>query len=160
MSAIDGEFTHFRHIKTRKVVILEIEIPEENFTHMMSVLGMPIGGQSKPVAIALLDNQIYNKPPVPVHPNIPQTEGDKLRVRAVMLAKDIQFQKCISSTAFNGVSYSYSEAGAVQFIYDQCKIESRSELSNSPEAQAKFKDLLTKYESWQLSQRYADNLNK
>lgn len=55
---IKAEFTHFKHLKTRKVVVLECEIPEELFQEAIMTLGMPIGGQSKPVAIALLDPDI------------------------------------------------------------------------------------------------------
>lgn len=56
-AVICGEFAHFRHIKTRKVVVLEIEISEELFQDAISKLGMPIGGESKRVAVALLEEE-------------------------------------------------------------------------------------------------------
>lgn len=52
---IQGEYVTFKHLKTRKVVVLEIEIAEERFQEVIAILGMPIGGESKPVAVVLLD---------------------------------------------------------------------------------------------------------
>ncbi len=93
-AAIIGEFTHFKHIKTRKVVVLEVEVPEELFQDVISKLGMPIGGESKPVAVSLLDKQVYNTPPVVGKSDIQQTEGEKLRTRAVMLCGDFASTLC------------------------------------------------------------------
>lgn len=54
-SVICGDFVNFRRLKTRSVVVLEVEIPEEMFPDMIHKLGMPINGESKPVAVALLN---------------------------------------------------------------------------------------------------------
>lgn len=60
MSIVKGEYTSFKHIKGRKCVTLEIEVPLEYFPLVVSRLGMPVGEFSTPVAIALLDNKIIN----------------------------------------------------------------------------------------------------
>lgn len=156
-AVICGEFAHFRHIKTRKVVVLEIEISEELFQDAISKLGMPIGGESKPVAIALLDSQIVNKVPVVGSSNIQQTEGEKLRTRAVMLSKDSEFMAFCDSHKFlyyetKGLLPSEALARAIILAY--CDIESRAELATNSIAQIKFKELISKFDEWKLENRY------
>lgn len=190
MSAISGEFTHFRHIKTRKIVILEIETPEEQFQHIISILGMPIGGESKPVAVALLNPTIkesltveqsannahcncHNLSQTDVHMlgciyssqtnlysnKLEQTEGEKLRVRAVMLCKDPVFAKFITDDNLSSID-GVNEIAATRQLKTYCDIESRAEITSKGRAQEKLKELITKFESWKLEQQYPDNLNR
>lgn len=158
---IEAEFTHFRHIKTRKVVILEMEINEENFQEVISKLGMPIGGESKPVAVALLDTSIANKPPIVDNSNIQQTEGDKLRTRAVMLCKSFAFQEYIRSLNLGAWvrETDFNEYSKI-LLCRLCNIKSRSELATNLEAQQKFKELDRKFKNWQFENNYADNLHR
>lgn len=150
---VAGEFTHFRHLKTRKVVVLEVEIPEELFQDAISKLGMPIGGESKPVAIALLDKSVV-KESFTGEP----TEGEKLRTRAVMLCKERGFQIFCESLDKNIIVF--NENHAREFLINYCNIKSRSELATNIEAQNKFKELLESYKAWQFEQQYGDNLNR
>lgn len=157
---ISGEYTSFKHIKTRKCVTLEIEIPEENFQDVIAKLGMPIGGESKPVAVCLLRNETDNKPPV-VAESTPQekSEGDKLRVRAIMLCKEKDFQRYCGEMFF----CDEDEASAKMFLCHYSNIESRSELTFNKEAQDSFKKLDTLYKEWlkpSVDEQYADNLRR
>lgn len=148
---ISAEFSHFRHIKTRKVVVLECEIAEELFQDAIAKLGMPIGGESKPVAIALLNKEVLKVS----NPTDLKTEGEKLRTRAIMLCKDKLFQE------YAAILPEYaSEYAAIMHLKNECDIESRSELAHNIEAQTKFKELLAKYEAWKLEQQYSDNLER
>lgn len=156
--AIMGSYTTFKHIKTRKVVVLEVEVAEEYFEEVISKLGMPIGGESKPVAVALLSNGIYNKPSVVGSSNIQQTEGEKLRIRAVLLCRERDFQ--IFCESLNRDIIVFNENAAREFILIYCKINSRSDLAKNIEAQVLFKQLLEKYKDWQAENNYADNLNR
>lgn len=150
-SVILAEFTHFKHIKTRKVVVLECEISEELFQQAIATLGMPIGGESKPVAIALLAEQSAQKP---------NPEGIKLRTRAVLLCDDFQFQQyCAQSPDFERI-VNPNPIHAKLFIYHACKIKSRAELATNLDAQSLFVELLSKYETWKSSKIYEDNLNR
>ena len=160
---ISGEYVTFKHVKTRKVVVLEIEVSEERFQEVISKLGMPIGGESKHVAVALLDKSVIREN------GITQTEGDKLRVRAVMLCKEFAFN------IYAGTLYEVTLANielaraklmagehcqSLAAIYYYCNIRSRSELTTNIEAQTKFKELLAKFDSWKLENQYADNLDR
>ncbi len=153
---IQGEYVTFKHVKTRKVVVLEIEINEESFQDVISKLGMPIGGESKPVAVALLDKQLYNKPPVVGKSDIQQTEGEKLRTRAVLLCDDILFHKYLISMEMDNVS----DKSAREYICNNCHINSRSELATDEAAQRDFKDILNRFDAWKVSNRYANNLSR
>lgn len=149
---ISGEYITFKHIKTRKVVVLEIEIPEENFERVISTLGMPIGGESKPVAVALLDlKKDFDK-------KCDKTEGEKLRIKAVMLCKQQDFQEFILDIF--APQLPDRELNARQIIYELCSIKSRSDLTIDIKAQNKFHELLSQYESWKLGRQYNDNLSR
>lgn len=155
---VQGSYTTFKHIKTRKVVVLEVEVAEEYFEEVISKLGMPIGGESKPVAVALL-NQSNSTPLIRANsPQLKQTESEKFRTRAVMLCKERDFQIFCESLDKNMIVF--NESHARDFICEYCNIKSRSELATNVKAQAKFKELLEKYKDWQFENNYADNLSR
>jgi len=87
-----------------------------------------------------------------------KSEGDRIRVRAVMLAKDEEFQSFAKNTFIS--IFTDEEENARNCICSQCNIESRSELTTNKEAQEKFKQLDQKYKDWQYEKTYADNLSK
>lgn len=156
MSIIHGEFTHFRHIKTRKVVVLEVEIPEEAFQDTISKLGMPIGGESKPVAVALL----ANKTPIIDSCNI-SPEGERLRTRAIMLCKDVNFWSYITFLYdYTTEELNNPEILATNEIYRMCNITSRSELATNVGAQESFKNILSLFITWKIENQYKDNLKR
>ncbi len=176
MSAIvSGDYTTFKHVKTRKVVVLEIEISEEKFQEVISKLGMPIGGESKPVAVALLNpvteesvnNAQSNSSEIPN-----SSEGEKLRVRAVMLCKDADFTyfclhvlnphflKFMPEAQYKEIMVEVKEEAVKNSMYYYCNIKSRSEFATNEAAQAKFRELLAKFDSWKLENQYADNINR
>jgi len=149
-AVVSGRYVTFKHVKTRKVVVLEIEVLEESFEDVINKLGMPIGGECKPVAVCLLDVQA-------VKPMIrDKTEGEKLVVQAVLTCKDPSFQRYI------GEAYDHDEQGAREFILDCCGIKSRSELATNRTAQESFKAIDRDYKSWlnPVDKVYADNLTR
>lgn len=158
---VQGEYITFKHVKTRKVVILEVEVPEELFQDVITKLGMPIGGESKPVAVALL-----NKSAQPIdNYKVEKTEGEKLMTRAVMLCKDNDFAEFCNSQYmyphdFDNIVAEGREKLAIDYIYHQCQIESRSELITNEDAQVRFLGLLRQFDAWKVSKRYADNLSR
>lgn len=152
--ALDGDYSGFKHYKGRKVIAIEIEFPEERAQEVIEYLGMPLGGSNKPVAVALLDKAILAGK-VPPEPRVKlHTEGEALRIRAVLLCQDPEFQFYISELTGSEAS----EDNAVQYIYNYCSILSRSEIATSVVIQEVFKELLAEYDTWELERQYADNL--
>ncbi len=101
-----------------------------------------------------------------------KSEGDRIRVRAIMLCKEKAFQeyrerfdarpRCHTHNDDHGGEWTTDMTGeeaAKGFILDKCNIKSRSELTTDKEAQRLFKQLDQKYKDWQFEQRHADNLN-
>lgn len=163
-SIVSGEFCTFRHIKTRKAFVIEVEFPEEQGQEVLRVLGMPIGGESKHVAVALLDKSVISKMESAnnAQSNYPEkpdsSEGDNLRVRAVMLCKDREFQIFLESLDKEIIVF--NESHARKFLLNYCNITSRSSLAINVIAQNLFKNLLERYKDWQFENQYSDNLNR
>ncbi len=160
---VEGCYTTFKHIKTRKMVVLEIEIAEEYFQHVINTLGMPIGGESKPVAVALLDKSIVTKPQSNCDREL--SEGEKIRTRAVMLCDDSQFQLYSYSRLqkIRGDTWlpkASNEDIAKEFLYFVLSINSRAELATNTDAQLKFIEVIKFFNEWKVSNRYADNLSR
>ncbi len=153
MSVVSGEYVTFKHVKTRKVVILEIEIPEEGFQDVISKLGMPIGGDSRPVAVALLNKEIITDIGIPISAE-PMDRG--VCIRAIMLCKDMSFWKFCYKKSF----CTENEAGAEAYLKDFCRIKSRSELSTNEYARRRFCELDHAYKNWLFEQRHADSLER
>jgi hypothetical protein len=147
-AVVSGEYITFKHVKTRKMVILEIEVPEEQFQHVINTLGMPIGGESKHVAVALLTDQ-------PVKPQTLEN-GDKMRTKAVLLCQDQLFQEYCHKV----LGATWSEFGAKLAVYDCCAITSRSELATNADALHRFATMVDHYNTWKTSQLYKDNLER
>ncbi len=145
-----GDFSSFKHIKTRKVFTIEIEFPEEQGRMVLETLGMPIGGESKPVAIALLDNSKKEVNQKQIGTKTEFSEAEKLRTRAILLCRDNEFLKFINSKITSSVNGLPSESECAWYIKKQCNIKSRSELAYNIDAQIKFKKLLEEYKDWQL----------
>ena len=146
-SIVSGEFVTFKHVKTRKAFIIEIEFPEEIGQQVLATLGMPIGGESKTVAVALLQDKVLPD-------NNKKTELMKPSQKAALLCKQRAFQEfCVA-----GTSEVPSEECAKQKLYSICEIKSRAELDlcNNP----LFDYFITNYEQRQLQERYSDNLSR
>ena len=73
----------------------------------------------------------------------PKSDGERAVTRAVMLAKDPEFQKWIVS-ADGQVA---DEAGARFMILQTCGIKSRSELKDNVDARMRFYRLIARFES-------------
>jgi len=95
------------------------------------------------------------------HTQNEKSEGDKIRIRAVILCKDDLFRNYLRSIIYVTAK---DEDGLYDtckdFILRQCDIESRSELTTNKEAQEKFRQLDQKFKDWQFEQKYPDNLTR
>lgn len=86
----------------------------------------------------------------------------KLVVRAVMLGKDEEFQDYVlTHIRWNRPEcFGDKEENCRTFIISFCGINSRSELTTNPKAQAKFQELDNKYKDWQAGNRYKENFER
>lgn len=176
MTVVSGEYVTFKHLKTRKVVVLEIEIPEENFEDVVHKLGIPISGRSKPVAVALLNDDVepafgpaLDMPDAPMF--IPQfsmaNKNEKKKRewgdlpysnRAGILCNESKFQVYLMQRNPSGDKPTDAK-WAADCIRTYCRIKSRKELDTPGEAQEKFKILSDAFDAWTLQGIYADNLD-
>jgi len=169
-AVIAGEYVTFKHVKTRKVVVLEVEVPEELFQDVITKLGMPIGGESKPVAVCLLNSKIINKEYLPngtdaakelgmdgpitqftVTKREEKSEGEKLRIRAVMLCKEESFHRFVAQSGFELLADTTEEDNEIickEYILVSCGINSRAELTKDKRAQSHFRILDEAYKEW------------
>lgn len=165
MTAIKGTYSNLKSIKTRKVWVLEIEFPEENIKHITDVLGFPDQSESKWVGVALLKPEVGISTPrdsetqesvtrIPATEN--NEEGEKLRIRACCLCKDLEFHKYVSLRIKRDVS----ETEATNWICQACNIGSRKELVTNEEAQRKFLVVVEWFNQWKTEQQYSDNLSR
>lgn len=161
-AVINGEYVTFKHVKTRKVVVLEIEVAEELFQDVITKLGMPIGGESKPVAVCLLQKHTdIHTPDTPIFTPPENSEGKSMRTRAVMVCKDKEFQDfAYEILLYQGDILEKGEEHSRVTLITWCNIKSRSELATSKGAQGDFLELMTKFDLWKLDNRYKDNLSR
>ncbi len=164
MSAIRADYRTTKHVPSRKCYQLVMEVPEEDFPSVCQVLGYPRTGENTYVGIALLDKSVIRENGTTeqrvnnAQSNSPEkpdsSESDKLRVRAVMLAKENDFQQFLKDVYFSAPS----EIAARNTMCNICHIESRSELATNEAAQARFAELLVRFHSWKIEQQYPDNI--
>lgn len=164
MTAIKGTYGGLRPVKTRKVWVIEIEIPEEEIKHVTDVMGFPNQSESQWVGVTLLNESVVKESltadnPEAVIPTTEKSEGDKIRERACILCKDEEFQSFIMSMSWE-VDDCYKEPHTKSHIIKYCNITSRSELTTNRDAQGKFLELMDKFDAWKLEQRYEDNLSR
>lgn len=76
-------------------------------------------------------------------PHTKKPKGGALAKLAGMWCNDLDFYKWVSSTTHNGIYWPcVNGTEAVQFIYEICGIESRSELDHNQEAAERFHGLI------------------
>ena len=92
-----------------------------------------------------------------------KTEGEKLRKRACILCKEVDFQLFVSAGSQASLNEHGWEIYATKCIYLHCNIKSRKELVTNKEAQEKFKALDRKYKEWlkpTIEEQYPDNISQ
>jgi hypothetical protein len=160
-AVIQGEYAGLKPVKTRKVWVLEIEIPEEKIKHVTDIMGFPNQSENQWVGVALLDKSVIEKT-VSNSTGLEKTEGEKMVTQAVMMCKDKMFQEFCSgdiSLEFGACSGD-AEYQAQSIIYNCCEINSRSELKEDICAQIRFKELVEQFKDWKFENNYEDNLSR
>ena len=128
-AAIKAAYADFKHIKTRKVLQIVLEVPAEQAEAALAMLGFPVAGSERWVAIALLNDQ--SKPTIPKR---------GLSQEAFLLCNNPQFRDYAANQGFTD---------ARSFILASCQIESRSELDTNQTAANKYRQLVELFNEWQ-----------
>lgn len=164
MTAIQGVYGGLRPVKTRKIWVLEIEIPEEQIKEVTNVMGFPNQSESQWVGVTLMNPPVIpDSSTVVKSATVEKTEGEKLVTRAGILCKQADFQNFCMRNLQYGFEYGSPEqrgSAAKLSIYTYCDIKSRKELATNKEAQIKFQILLGEFSNWKFEQNYSDNFSK
>lgn len=142
-AAISGEFTTIKHVPSRKVYQLVIEVAEEAAQHAFDTLGMP--GHGGHIALARLVEDARVKP-----------EHAKDRTPFIKLPLAQQAAVRCNEPEFRAFLRGYGDVGlissnivtdtdAARFVRIHCKVGSRAEIVEGTEAGDRWKALEAEY---------------
>lgn len=148
--AISGEFSTFKHVPTRKVYQLIIEIPSEAAEAMFATLGTPGGSEQITVGIARVD--LRAKPPVakpePAKERRPFSELPYSQ-QSAMRCNEPGFLDFIAKVHPDWLGAD----NAAQAVRDHCGVRSRADLDTHPEAAARWLKLDADFFAWSRGMR-------
>jgi hypothetical protein len=149
---LSGTYSDFKLVKTRSVCQAVIEFPIEEAEQVIESLGIPVPGKERHVCIGLRDKLLEiaeGKATGPErHANLSlvgkqrYAEADEMKravMRAGMLPNDPQFIDWVSRK---------SELSAVDFIRNECDVESRSEIATDENAFHAFMRMEREFLVW------------
>lgn len=151
-AAIKATFADIQTIKSRGMLVLKFELPIEQADAALRALGgVPIPGTERWCGIARLTDTVpadapakdYGRSQTAKVAYANKDDGEKAIVRAVMLARDPQFQAWLVES---GRVLQASEDIAARYIREVCDVKSRSEIATSPPALREFLALETTYD--------------
>ena len=169
-SAIQGNYSDIKNVKTRSCVQIIIEVPIEHAAQIQAVLGWPQPGSEIPVAIARLhdgaaDNHEVNEPTsnAAAAPS-PRTIDDMpYPQQAALLCRQEPFQAWMERQRSNrvagdkrwhfnpgdfvGTPEEREEQITAHFVRNLCDVKSRSELQTDSVAAGKWQQLYSAYKS-------------
>lgn len=131
MAAIKATFHTARPVPSRGVVSFVFDVPTENASAALDVLGgFPSGGDAVWVGIARL---VPEKPaPEKKPPYADRSDGEQAVVRAAIMCGDGEFQAWLGAR---------DRDHAAQMMRDYCGVTSRREIAVSVDALAKFRQM-------------------
>lgn len=156
---IQADFANWRPVAGRKVLQLILEVPIEQTEQVMKMLGVPMPGETKWCAIALLDPVAQRKEQqasnLSVEGSNPSgTAKDRkpfhtlpLSSQAAIRCQDAEFQ------VFMDVAGDGSCAAKIREI---CGVTSRSEFNTNSEAGDKWRNLEAQYQAHLTTKQFAD----
>lgn len=136
LGAISGEFTSIKHVPSRSVmqIIIEVSINDADRA-LQSLGGVPVPGATKHVALALLNGQSIDNSSTK-----PNDVMVKARTRAIMLCNDERFANWVARKA--GIPE--SAINTANFIRNRIG-GSRSLIASNRDAYEKFITLETEF---------------
>jgi hypothetical protein len=134
-AAMQADYCDLKIIKTRKVIQVVLEIPQEAGNAFIAAFGLPRSDGNVPVAIARLDTRAVAEKP----------KGGKLAQRAGIVCGEPGFKKYLLS------HHPYIEAlgTPAQYLRSYCGVVSRAELDHDAGAAKLFDEMMREYSAWQ-----------
>ena len=143
---IKARYANWRTVRTRKLLVLEFELPLEDQNDVIKYLGAPLPDRDIQCAIAVLNGEAGNSheletPPLnsPVSPTKQKFEDLPLTKQAVLLCKREAFQRYIQVE---------NELAAVEWLRDHCTVSTRSDIQEGTRAGEELKELYGRFQDW------------
>lgn len=149
-AAISGDFATYRHVQSRKVLQLVIEVPAELAATVFATLGTPGAGEGIPVALARLHSpaEPIAKPEAPKErrpfSELPYSQQAAIRCQEADLwgfFRHRGFTACVNAS------------DAAHAVRTACAVDSRSEIVKGTPAGDKWEALEAEYWAWQRGAR-------
>jgi hypothetical protein len=131
-AAMQADYCDLKIIKTRKVIQVVLEIPQEAGDAFIAAFGLPRSDKNVPVAIARLD----------LAAKVEKPKGGRLAQRAGIMCSDARFAQFLSE------SYGYRKDRVVEGLREMCGVQSRADLDHNPQAALKFNKIFDEYNAW------------
>lgn len=174
---IRADYSNWRPVAGRKVLQLILEVPIEQTADVMKKLGFPLPGESKWVAVALLNEKPSSPHSLPINGNngeaklatAPANDGIAgsatkerkpfaslpLSQQAAIRCGDVDFQKFMVERYAGPNPYRASADNAAIMVREACGIASRSEILRGTASELLWESIEEKYQAWLTTQRYA-----
>jgi len=132
MDVLRATYSDLKTVKTRSVCQLVLELPIEQLTDVVSLLGAPVPGNEVWVAVARLRPELE-----PEQLSAPRGPA-KLAAQAAMLCQEPGFQRWLETDA----------EGAADAVRLRCGVKSRADLDGNETAARAFRDMRADYRLW------------
>ena len=136
---IRATYETYRHVPSRKVVQIVLEVPAEGQTELFKAIGYPNPAESVWVAVALLRKPGEDEPEREATQIEPTRRTAKLSQIAGILCNEGAFRKFIRAETVDE---------AADYIRNHCRVSSRANIDGNPDATAAFNTLKGEYELW------------
>lgn len=137
---IAATYETYRHVPSRKVVQIVLEVPAEGQEALFATIGYPKSNESVWVAVCLLREPSQAEPPAIEHqPEPPLRKPAKLAQLAGIMCNEGAFLR------FSG---SKDAAEAANWLRGHCNVTSRADLDTNEDAAIIFRRIRGEYDFW------------
>lgn len=179
MNAFSASYSDFKLVKTRGCVQIIFEVPVEQSTAVLKILGgMPTPAEEKWFGIAPLDPKLMRESEVTLNPRnqptvseqhktapaialVPHTERSRAHPKqawndiapsqqAGIVCNDTQFWKFLQA---HGVDVHDADSAA-NYVRTLCRVTSRSAFNSDEAAAGRWRSLVGNYRNWQRAPEY------
>lgn len=144
-AVIAATYETYRHVPSRKVVQIVLEVPAEGQEALFATIGYPKSNESVWVAVCLLREPGAEPASVPVDaaPEPDMLPPPKPRKSLAQIAGIL-----CSSGAFQKWCGSKSADEAAEWLRGHCNITSRSQLDTNEDAAVAFREIRGEFDAW------------